>query len=128
MFKVNTKNIALTQTVYLSGPMTGLPDYNRAAFNLRAEAFRAAGYSVKNPADISVTHGTDKAYEFYFKRALRMMLDADVSNVKCLTFANADVAEFTVPEGAKITKHLIKDLGLPKGTTCLLYTSPSPRD
>ena len=28
----------------------------------------------------------------------QMMLDADVSNVKCLTFANADVAEFTVPE------------------------------
>ena len=26
----------------------------------------------------------------------QMMLDADVSNVKCLTFANADVAEFTV--------------------------------
>lgn len=47
----------------------------------------------------------------------QMMLDADVSNVKCLTFANADVAEFTVAEGAKITKHLIKDVGLPKGTT-----------
>ncbi len=47
----------------------------------------------------------------------QMMLDADVSNVKCLTFANADVAEFTVKEGSKVTKHLIKDLGLPKGTT-----------
>ena len=47
----------------------------------------------------------------------QMMLDADVSNVKCLTFDNADVAEFTVPAGAKITKHFIKDLGLPKGTT-----------
>ena len=47
----------------------------------------------------------------------QMMLDADVSNVKCLTFANADVAEFTVPAGAKLTKHFIKDLGLPKGTT-----------
>ena len=47
----------------------------------------------------------------------QMMLDAVVSNVKCLTFANADVAEFTVPAGAKITKHFIKDLGLPKGTT-----------
>ena len=47
----------------------------------------------------------------------QMMLDADGSNVKCLTFANADVAEFTVPAGAKITKHFIKDLGLPKGTT-----------
>ena len=47
----------------------------------------------------------------------QMMLDADVSNVKCLTFANADVAEFTVKADSKITKHLIKDLGLPKGTT-----------
>ena len=47
----------------------------------------------------------------------QMMLDTDVSNVKCLTFANADVAEFTVKADSKITKHLIKDLGLPKGTT-----------
>ena len=47
----------------------------------------------------------------------QMMLDAYVSNVKCLTFANADVAEFTVKAGSKVTKHLIKDLGLPKGTT-----------
>lgn len=47
----------------------------------------------------------------------QMMPDADVSNVKCLTFANADVAEFTVKEGSKITKHPVKDLGLPKGTT-----------
>lgn len=47
----------------------------------------------------------------------QMMLDADVSNVKSLTFANADVAEFVVKEGATITKHLVKDLGLPKGTS-----------
>lgn len=47
----------------------------------------------------------------------QMMLDADVSNVKCLTFANADVAEFTVKEDSRITKHKVKDLGLPKGVT-----------
>ncbi|MFA6871165.1 MAG: Trk system potassium transporter TrkA [Bacteroidaceae bacterium] len=47
----------------------------------------------------------------------QMMLDADVANVKCLTFANSDVAEFTVKEGARITKHKVKDLGLPKGVT-----------
>lgn len=45
----------------------------------------------------------------------QLMLNADVSNVKCLTFADADVAEFTVKENSRITKHLIKDLGLPKG-------------
>ncbi len=47
----------------------------------------------------------------------QMMLDADVSNVKCLTFANADVAEFKVKEGSKITRNPIKDMGLPKGIT-----------
>ena len=47
----------------------------------------------------------------------QMMLDADVSNVKSLTFANADVAEFVVKEGSTITKRLVKDLGLPKGTS-----------
>lgn len=78
MMKINTTQIDKHQTVYLSGPMTGLPDYNRAAFNLRAEAFRAAGYTVNNPAEISVTHGTDKSYGFYFKRALRMLLNSDV--------------------------------------------------
>ena len=44
----------------------------------------------------------------------QMMLDADVSNVKCLTLADADVAEFTVKKDSKVTKHKVKDLGLPK--------------
>ena len=44
----------------------------------------------------------------------QMMLDADVSNVKCLTFANADVAEFTVKAGSRITRSQVKDVGLPK--------------
>ena len=47
----------------------------------------------------------------------QMMLDADVSNVKCLTLANADVAEFTVQEGAPVTRKPVKDLGLPKGVS-----------
>lgn len=47
----------------------------------------------------------------------QMMLDADVSNVKCLTLANADVAEFTAKEGALVTRKPVKDLGLPKGVT-----------
>ncbi len=46
-----------------------------------------------------------------------MMLNADVSNVKSLTFANADVAEFTVKESSYITRHKVKDVGFPKGFT-----------
>ena len=47
----------------------------------------------------------------------QMMLDADVANVKCLTFSEADVAEFVVKEGSKITKKPIREMGLPKGIT-----------
>ena len=47
----------------------------------------------------------------------QLLLDADVENVKCLTFANADVAEFIVKEGARVTRSLVKDLTLPKGVT-----------
>ena len=47
----------------------------------------------------------------------QMMLDADVTNVKCLTFANADVAEFNVKEGTRITRSQVKDISLPRGVT-----------
>lgn len=47
----------------------------------------------------------------------QLMLDADVSNVKCLTFANADVAEFVVKEDARVTRSLVKDIKFPKGVT-----------
>ncbi|MBQ1973027.1 MAG: NAD-binding protein, partial [Paraprevotella sp.] len=47
----------------------------------------------------------------------QMLLDADVANMKCLTVANADVAEFVVKEGAKVTRKEVKDLGLPADVT-----------
>ncbi len=47
----------------------------------------------------------------------QMMLDADVSNVKCLTIANADVAEFTAAEGSPITEKPIREFRMPEGIT-----------
>ena len=45
----------------------------------------------------------------------QLMLEADVTNVKCLTFADADVAELIPKQGSRITKHKVKDLDLPAG-------------
>ena len=47
----------------------------------------------------------------------QMMLDTDVSNVKCLTIANADVAEFTANEGSMVTEKPVRDLRFPRGVT-----------
>ena len=37
--------------LYISGPMTGLPDENYPAFNAAAELLRAGGFEVSNPAE-----------------------------------------------------------------------------
>lgn len=47
----------------------------------------------------------------------RMMLKADITSVKSLTVANADVAEFVVSGEAKITRRPVKDLALPSCVT-----------
>jgi trk system potassium uptake protein TrkA len=47
----------------------------------------------------------------------QMMLKADVTTMKSLTVANADVAEFVVREGARITRKPVKDLDLPNSVT-----------
>ena len=43
----------------------------------------------------------------------QMMLNADVTSVKCLTVSNADVAEFVVKKGSKVTRRPVKELALP---------------
>lgn len=47
----------------------------------------------------------------------QMMLKADVTTMKTLTVANADVAEFAVREGMRITRRPVKDLDLPTTVT-----------
>lgn len=44
--------------VYISGPMTGLPDSNIPAFNAAAERLWAEGHFVINPANLSAIFGT----------------------------------------------------------------------
>lgn len=61
----------------------------------------------------------------------QMMLAADVSSVKSLTFADAEVAEFVVGKKARITKSPVRELKLPedislgglvrKGKAMLIY-------
>lgn len=47
----------------------------------------------------------------------QMMLDSEVSNVRFLTMANADVAEFVAHANSKVTQKKVYELGLPSGAT-----------
>lgn len=46
-----------------------------------------------------------------------LLLRADASNIKCLTFSNANVGEVIAKPGSKVTKRLIKDLKLSSDIT-----------
>lgn len=47
----------------------------------------------------------------------QLMLDADRESAKCLTLADAEAAELQVKEGAKITRHSVRELHLPREMT-----------
>ncbi len=47
----------------------------------------------------------------------QLLLDADSSTSKCLALADAEVAEIEVKDGARITRHAVKDLNLSRDMT-----------
>lgn len=70
--------------VYIAGPMSGYPDYNRPAFYDVAEAFEEGGWEVFNPAGNDVLlfgshEACDAAIKEDRKSALRIMLGSDLA-------------------------------------------------
>lgn len=61
--------------VYLSGPMTGIPDFNFPAFNAEASRLRALGYDVVNPVDINPD--TTTPYNECLRNDLKALLTCD---------------------------------------------------
>ena len=61
--------------VYITGPMTGLPDYNLPAFAAAEQALNAAGYDAVNPGARGVIEGY--TWVDYMKDAIRELLDCD---------------------------------------------------
>jgi hypothetical protein len=63
-------------TVYVSGPMTGLPELNFPAFHAAAAALRARGFSVQNPAEINPDPGA--AWDQCMRADIKALCDCDV--------------------------------------------------
>ena len=61
--------------IYLSGPMTGLPEFNFPAFHAAARKIRALGHQVFNPAEAIVEgQGT---WEEFMRHDLKGLMDCD---------------------------------------------------
>jgi hypothetical protein len=61
--------------IYISGPMTGIPDFNHPAFFAEAKRLRALGYDVINPAEVNPD--TNKTWHECLRADMKALLICD---------------------------------------------------
>lgn len=71
-------------TIFISGPMSGLPDFNYPAFHEAGEYLHAKGEIFFSPAHDWMgkerqppTPEEEKPWEHYMRKSLKMLLDCD---------------------------------------------------
>lgn len=87
--------------VYISGPMTGLPEFNFPAFHAAARLLRAAGHEAVNPAEINAETGGD--WHYYLRADIKALCDCD---------ALALLPGWEGSKGAHLELHIAHRLGL----------------
>lgn len=94
-------------TLYIAGPMTGLPDFNYPAFRAAQVELEASGFAVLNPVDSEQhnTTGMPQRWDWYMRHALRMVLEAD---------GIALLDDWTSSRGAQLEYRVATDLGIPR--------------
>lgn len=91
--------------VYLSGPMTGLPEFNYPAFHAAAKRLRAKGLFVVNPAEIAEANSAD--WHALMRQDIKALCDCD---------ALALLPGWADSKGAHLELHIAHRLGLRIGT------------
>lgn len=87
--------------VYVSGPMSGIEDYNYPAFHEAAAHYRRLGFDVVSPAELNTD--TDGRWEDYLRTDLRALLTCD---------AIAMLAGWESSRGANLELHVARALAM----------------
>lgn len=90
----------MSALVYVAGPMTGLPDFNRPAFDAAQRDLEAAGHRVLNPA----RQPLGLTWAEYMRRGLRDVLDVDAVVV---------LPGWEISRGARLEVEVAERLGAP---------------
>lgn len=89
------------KTIYISGPMTGLPALNRPAFDAESSRLRALGYTVVNPAEVELHAGA--TWHDYMRADIPLLC-------KCDAIVMLD--GWTASRGAVIEHRIAIELGM----------------
>ena len=86
--------------IYLSGPMTGLPDLNFPAFAAMTDSLRDGGHTVTNPAELNPDGGT---WNDCMRRDITALMDCDTV---------ATLPGWQESKGAKLEVLIAQHLGM----------------
>lgn len=95
--------------VYVAGPISGMPDYNRVAFAVMTDKLRKAGFEVVNPHEtcrsiVAEHEGTEKELWIKCMRAdIKQLMDCDYITL---------LPGWERSKGCRIEIALCKELGL----------------
>lgn len=89
--------------LYLSGPMTGIPEFNFPEFHAVTKALRLKGHTVFNPAE-NFEGATDLPWEEYLKEDLRNVIQSEAVGV---------LRGWENSKGANLEVTVARALGLP---------------
>jgi hypothetical protein len=65
----------MTVRIYISGPMTGIQQFNFPAFNAKAAELRSQGMDVVNPAEFG--EGDGLTWSEYMRKDIRALMDCN---------------------------------------------------
>lgn len=91
--------------LYVSGPMSNLPDLNFPAFHAAASRLRAAGYDVVNPAELNPD--SSMPWDQCMRADIKALCDCD---------AIALMPGWMNSKGAHLELHIAHRIGLQIGT------------
>lgn len=89
--------------IYLSGPMTGLPDFNRPAFDRAAKSLREKGYEIWSPAE-AFDRNVLMPRAHYMREDIKALLQCDTVMM---------LPNWEQSRGARLEYEIAKELELP---------------
>ena len=87
--------------IYISGPMTGLPDLNFPAFHAAAAKLRDLGLLVVNPAEFG--EGAGLRWSDYMRKDIRALMDCGALYM---------LPGWSESRGARLEHHIGVELGM----------------
>jgi hypothetical protein len=89
-----------TEAIYISGPMTGLPELNFPAFAAATQELRGQGVNVINPAEHDEI--PDMPWSFYLRKDIRLLMNCNAIHM---------LDGWTKSKGARLERHIAVEMG-----------------